>query len=394
MRLRGWLCCALLIAGVTAAAAGGAAAGDVATSPARWRVGNGVPDGIGATLGRLFAKIVDPLDPARAYRVEALLTSSISAAAPPACEASVPGACPDTAKGTAMAYGNPASVVGPVTYLKLAATGYLVPVGPAAASELPSFEMALEGTLYAGPASQVGDTANLHLVLADPTRLLAWAASSPVGQAERSYPIGTGAGVVFADERFALFPGWLRGEVVANRGTTLRLRFRKAEILPIRIGDVTRVWLEPDVEAASASGLPEGSFLELEIGLSPFGAPSAVFEGASSSDAELTLSYAPLRPAPVFLRGDCDGDGAVGGNISDALTLLRFLFLGAQEPPCMKACDSNGDGSVEGSVLDAVYLLRYLFAGGPPPAAPFPGCGMEPIPSESTCASTASCRGL
>jgi hypothetical protein len=76
-----------------------------------------------------------------------------------------------------------------------------------------------------------------------------------------------------------------------------------------------------------------------------------------------------------FRRGDCDGDGAVGGNVTDAIHLLNFNFLGGLAPPCAAACDANADGAVFGSVTDAVYILTFSFLGGPAPPAPSPDCG-------------------
>jgi hypothetical protein len=48
----------------------------------------------------------------------------------------------------------------------------------------------------------------------------------------------------------------------------------------------------------------------------------------------------------------------------------------------MQACDANGDGGVRGEVSDAVYMLNFNFLGGPPPAAPFPGCGPGELPGD------------
>jgi DNA-binding beta-propeller fold protein YncE len=95
-----------------------------------------------------------------------------------------------------------------------------------------------------------------------------------------------------------------------------------------------------------------------------------------SRDDFVILKFPGLAPGePPFIRGDCDGDGKVGGTVTDAIVLLEFSFLGGERPSCLSACDANGDGEVTGEVTDAVYLLRYGFLGGPPPPAPFPGCG-------------------
>ena len=82
-----------------------------------------------------------------------------------------------------------------------------------------------------------------------------------------------------------------------------------------------------------------------------------------------------------FLRGDCNESGAV--DLSDAVSLLDFLFLGGAEPPCLAACDVNVDGQVTG-VTDAVALLGGLFLGGPPPGAPYPDCGTSDAAGDET----------
>ena len=78
----------------------------------------------------------------------------------------------------------------------------------------------------------------------------------------------------------------------------------------------------------------------------------------------------------LFLRGDCNGDGQVTGQVTDAVYLLNYSFTGGTTPPCLAACDANGDGQVAGSVTDGVYLLNFNFLGGPAPVAPFPDCGV------------------
>ena len=87
---------------------------------------------------------------------------------------------------------------------------------------------------------------------------------------------------------------------------------------------------------------------------------------------ELTF---PEAPGFEFLRGDCNGDGVVAGSVTDAVYLLRGVFLGNVEFPCPAACDLDGDGSLTSAVTDAIYLLQHLFFGGPPPAEPYPDRG-------------------
>jgi hypothetical protein len=72
-----------------------------------------------------------------------------------------------------------------------------------------------------------------------------------------------------------------------------------------------------------------------------------------------------------FQRGDTDETG--DRNITDAIYLLNYLFLGGPEPPCLEAADVDDDGDLV--ITDAIYLLNYLFLGGMGP--PNPGCWDE-----------------
>ena len=87
--------------------------------------------------------------------------------------------------------------------------------------------------------------------------------------------------------------------------------------------------------------------------------------------------------ADTFTRGDCNADGnVVEGelcDISDAVFLLNFLFIGGEKPSCMAACDCDANGKV--NLTDAIYELNYCFQGGPAPAEPFPQCGFELKPT-------------
>jgi hypothetical protein len=71
-------------------------------------------------------------------------------------------------------------------------------------------------------------------------------------------------------------------------------------------------------------------------------------------------------------------------DISDAVCVLSWLFLGRDTPGCMAAANTNGDAEV--NITDAMYLLNHLFLGGPAPTAPFPECGHGTLPTdEETC---------
>lgn len=89
------------------------------------------------------------------------------------------------------------------------------------------------------------------------------------------------------------------------------------------------------------------------------------------------LATIPRRT--LFNRGDANGSGGV--DISDATSILMYLFAGTVNPECLEACDTNNDAVID--ISDAVALLGYLFLGYAPPAAPGPStspCGADPDP--------------
>ncbi|MBI4582939.1 MAG: hypothetical protein HY717_02725 [Planctomycetes bacterium] len=79
-----------------------------------------------------------------------------------------------------------------------------------------------------------------------------------------------------------------------------------------------------------------------------------------------------------FIRGDADLSGEV--DLTDAIAILHWLFLGGDPLPCLNAADANDVGRVD--LTDAIYILRYLFLGDPAPLLPFPEAGEDLTPEE------------
>ena len=77
-----------------------------------------------------------------------------------------------------------------------------------------------------------------------------------------------------------------------------------------------------------------------------------------------------------FLRGDSNADGGV--DLSDAVHILNFLFLGSADLGCADAADADDTGLLD--LTDAVYVLNFLFLGGFPPPVPLGSCGQDPTP--------------
>jgi hypothetical protein len=95
-------------------------------------------------------------------------------------------------------------------------------------------------------------------------------------------------------------------------------------------------------------------------------------ESPFSAEAPATAGRTGIGP---FLRGDCNGDGRVVGQVSDAIFMLNYNFSGTVTAlECAAACDADGDGRFSGSITDPIFLLNFNFLGGMSPPAPFPEC--------------------
>jgi len=96
-----------------------------------------------------------------------------------------------------------------------------------------------------------------------------------------------------------------------------------------------------------------------------------------------------LHAQERFARGDANADGHV--DISDPVSVLGFLFLGATAPSCGDAADANDDGNID--ISDSVGLLGFLFAGAAAPPPPFGECGPDLTPGGPGCESFPPCEG-
>ncbi len=66
-----------------------------------------------------------------------------------------------------------------------------------------------------------------------------------------------------------------------------------------------------------------------------------------------------------YICGDANGDQTV--NISDAVFIINYIFIGGETPYPIEAADANGDRSC--NVSDAVFIINHVFIGGPAPVA-------------------------
>ena len=100
---------------------------------------------------------------------------------------------------------------------------------------------------------------------------------------------------------------------------------------------------------------------------------SAVFTGRRDLGAD-----------ELFYRGDVDLNGDV--DLSDAVYLFNYLFLGGSAPGCDDGADATDDGALD--LTDGIFILNFLFLGGNelPPPSPFTTCpGPDPTEDALGC---------
>jgi hypothetical protein len=355
------------------------------------RIGNGVTDGPGAALGRLFVRLSTG-DQDGGLPLDLLVTSNVVTVDPVTCSEPSPLPCGARGEGTAAASGNPSAMFGLLTKLKLAAAFYLprgasLPGGGPAAGW--SLEAAVEGTLYAGTDSEEGAPADLRLFAGEIARLLEWGTGDE-HPSRRLYRDNTGTGILIGDKEALFFPGWMRGAVAARGADCVLVDLASSEVEAGSLSMSAKpVALIPDFERARAAGFPEGVFGRIEVNFTGLATASRIVPGAASNDVELRVPAVETQVR--FIRGDCNGDLARFSPLPDVFTILHWNFSSGPEPPCLAACDADGDGKVTGVVSDAIYLLHHFFASGEPPPPPYPECGPEPEPSVASCREEPGC---
>ncbi len=97
--------------------------------------------------------------------------------------------------------------------------------------------------------------------------------------------------------------------------------------------------------------------------LADFAFQMAVYDSSVPTKADTTWIHVLVTEPEGYLCGDANSDGEV--NISDAVYIINYVFLGGSAPNPMQSGDVNCDSSV--NVSDAVYIINYIFINGSAP---------------------------
>ncbi|MEM7233740.1 MAG: hypothetical protein AAF517_16310, partial [Planctomycetota bacterium] len=103
-------------------------------------------------------------------------------------------------------------------------------------------------------------------------------------------------------------------------------------------------------------------------------------EFADIGPFERSACGADPEAKPRFIRGDVNGNRIV--ELADPILTLLALFRG-REVECEDAVDADDNGVL--NVSDAVYVLNFLFLGASTPVAPFPRLGIDTSLDDLTC---------
>jgi len=88
------------------------------------------------------------------------------------------------------------------------------------------------------------------------------------------------------------------------------------------------------------------------------------YSGGIESDYSITYALYIVS----YLCGDANADGSI--NVSDAVWIINYVFIGGDPPDPVQAGDANCDGTC--NISDAVWIINYVFVGGNAP------CDTEP----------------
>lgn len=186
-------------------------------------------------------------------------------------------------------------------------------------------------------------------------------------------------GMIGLDYSSAVFAGLAAAYTQDNAANDWTDRLQVADPADLAGANSGVVWQDDD------EGYNTGIYYDTDEGFGKVLVQSWEFGGYGGDPVALMTRYlTALDGAPVFRRGDANGDGAF--DIGDAISTLGALFSGGTSAGCADAADANDDGQVD--IGDAIFTLGALFSAGTAPPAPgSTSCGVDPTADDLGCES-------
>jgi hypothetical protein len=89
----------------------------------------------------------------------------------------------------------------------------------------------------------------------------------------------------------------------------------------------------------------------------------SIFQDSNLDTLEVASIDGLIDIKVLYTCGDANSDSAV--NVSDAVYIINYVFIGGDVPDPIESADANCDGSA--NVSDAVWIINYVFIGGNDP---------------------------
>ncbi len=120
-------------------------------------------------------------------------------------------------------------------------------------------------------------------------------------------------------------------------------------------------WFDLDLYSGTA---PSDIIITADItGLNPgFYIDSIMISSIEAANSPQYVNVS-LEITQSYICGDANSDGNV--NVSDAVYIINYIFIGGNPPDPLEAGEVNCDGNV--NVSDAVWIINYIFIGGKAP---------------------------
>ena len=145
--------------------------------------------------------------------------------------------------------------------------------------------------------------------------------------------------------------------------TLLNLRFRVRPEAPS--GETTLAFID-------GTRTPDGGYWENMLGAGWW----SMKPEQQISPIRIDALFRIVGDISIFVRGDANGDDKL--DISDAVTVLGYLFIGRGAPDCSDAADANDDGFID--ISDPIAILMSLFLSSGPLPPPSGKRGVDPTP--------------